>query len=159
MQFVFNDFLVNNKVDKVLLAASWKDEDLPALSITLDTLKSSGNRRHGARADRRIRRRLPRLLVDEILRNDPAIASAMRTPGIRERDRAMARLVTAKGATYVSVYDVGLPRVAAATNSSTATFRCSSTPVISPRRDRSKWRRRLTASFVKMLARADHAPN
>ena len=28
MHFVFNDFLVNNKVDKVLLAASWKDEDL-----------------------------------------------------------------------------------------------------------------------------------
>ena len=29
----------------------------------------------------------------------------MRTPGIRERDRVMSRLVTAKGATYVSVYD------------------------------------------------------
>jgi hypothetical protein len=29
----------------------------------------------------------------------------MRKPGIRERDRAMRRIVTAKGATYVSVYD------------------------------------------------------
>ena len=29
MQFVFNDFLVNNKVDKILLSASWKDEDIP----------------------------------------------------------------------------------------------------------------------------------
>jgi hypothetical protein len=48
---------------------------------------------------------LPRLLADEILRNSPSIASAMRTPGIRERDRAMRQLVTDRGATYVSVYD------------------------------------------------------
>ena len=48
---------------------------------------------------------LPRLLADEILRNNPSVASAMRTPGIRERDRAMRQLVTDHGATYVSVYD------------------------------------------------------
>ena len=40
MQFVFNDFLVNNRIDKILLAASWKDEDIPALSDTIATLKS-----------------------------------------------------------------------------------------------------------------------
>lgn len=43
MQFVFNDFLVSNKVDKVLLAASWKDEDLPELSNTLEMLKLRGS--------------------------------------------------------------------------------------------------------------------
>ncbi len=42
MRFVFDDFLVNNKVDKVLLAASWKDEDIPALADTLETLMSRG---------------------------------------------------------------------------------------------------------------------
>jgi peptidoglycan/LPS O-acetylase OafA/YrhL len=105
MQFVFNDFLVNNKVDKVLLSASWKDEDLPDLSATLEMLKSRGFdvvvlgpivEYDGA---------LPRLLTDEILHNSPSIANGMRTSGIRERDRAMSRLVTDKGATYVSVYD------------------------------------------------------
>jgi peptidoglycan/LPS O-acetylase OafA/YrhL len=105
MQFVFNDFLVNNKVDKVLLSASWKDEDLPDLSATLETLKSRGFdvvvlgpivEYDGA---------LPRLLVDGIRYNSPAIANGMRTSGIRERDRAMSRLVEDKGATYVSVYD------------------------------------------------------
>jgi peptidoglycan/LPS O-acetylase OafA/YrhL len=105
MQFVFNDFLVNNKVDKVLLSASWKDEDLPGLSATLEMLKSRGLdvivlgpivEYDGA---------LPRLLVDGILHNSPAIANGMRTSGIRERDRAMSRLATDKGATYVSVYD------------------------------------------------------
>src|SRR5258708_20558041 len=42
MQFVFNDFLVNNDVDKILLSPSWKDEDIPVLASTLDTLKAPG---------------------------------------------------------------------------------------------------------------------
>ena len=105
MQFVFNDFLVNHRVDKILLAASWKDEDIPALSDTLETLMSRGLdvvvlgpivEYDGA---------LPRLLADEILRGSPSIASAMRTPGIAERDRVLRRMVTARGATYLSVYD------------------------------------------------------
>ena len=105
MRFVFDDFLVNKKVDKVLLAAAWKDEDIPALSDTLETLMSRGLdvvvlgpivEYDGA---------LPRLLADEILRNSPSIASAMRTRGIAARDRLLRRIVTAKGATYLSVYN------------------------------------------------------
>ena len=42
MEFVFGDFLVHNKVDGILLAASWKDEDLPVLSSTLHQLRSRG---------------------------------------------------------------------------------------------------------------------
>jgi peptidoglycan/LPS O-acetylase OafA/YrhL len=105
MQYVFNDFLFRNKVDKVLLSASWKDEDFADLSNTLDILKSRGIdvtvfgpivEYDGA---------LPRLLADEIRYNSPSFANDMRTPGIGERDRALGRLVTAKGATYVSVYN------------------------------------------------------
>ena len=105
MQFVFDDFLVNNKPDKVLLAASWKDEDLPILSATLDILKQRKLdvvvlgpivEYDGA---------LPRLLTDEILQNKPSIASDMRTPGIVERDRDMRRIAAAGGATYISIYD------------------------------------------------------
>lgn len=105
MQFVFNDFLVNNRVDKVLLAASWKDEDIPALSGTLETLMSRGLDVIVLGPIVEYDSALPRLLADEILRNSPSIASAMRTPGIRERDRALRRMVMAKGATYLSVYD------------------------------------------------------
>ena len=55
MQFVFDDFLVHNKVDKVLLAASWKDEDhAGSCPTTLEMLKREGIRCHRARADRRI---------------------------------------------------------------------------------------------------------
>jgi peptidoglycan/LPS O-acetylase OafA/YrhL len=105
MQFVFNDFLVSNKVDKVLLAASWKDEDLPDLSTTLEMLKLRGVDVIVLGPIVEYDSALPRLLVDQILHNRPAIVSGMRKPGIQERDLAMRRIVTAKGATYLSVYD------------------------------------------------------
>ncbi|WFU17844.1 acyltransferase family protein [Bradyrhizobium sp. CB3481] len=105
MEFVFDDFLARNKVDGVLLAASWKDEDLPFLSATLQLLKSK-------RIDATVLgpiveydAALPRLLVDGILHATPSHASAKRTPGIRERDFAMRHMVTAAGASYLSVYD------------------------------------------------------
>ena len=105
MRSVFNEFLVNNKVDKILLAASWKDEDLPILSATLEILKSRGSEVVVLGPIVEYDSALPRLLVDGILHNDPSIAGAMRTAGVRDRDRAMRRLVTDLGATYVSVYD------------------------------------------------------
>jgi hypothetical protein len=105
MRFVFNDFLAGNKVDKILLSASWKDEDLPNLSATLETLKARGFDVVVLGPIVEYDRALPRLLTEQILHNNPIIARTMRTPGIRERDRAMRRLVTERGATYVSVYD------------------------------------------------------
>ena len=105
MEFVFSDFLVHNKVDGVLLAASWKDEDLPVLSATLQLLKARGIDVTVLGPIVEYDAALPRLLVDGILHDTPSIASAKRTPGIRERDLAMKRMVTATGATYLSVYD------------------------------------------------------
>jgi peptidoglycan/LPS O-acetylase OafA/YrhL len=105
MRFVFDDFLANTKVDKVLLSASWKDEDIPALSTTLDLLKQKGIDVTVLGPIVEYDSALPRLLADEILHNKPSTASAMRTPGIHERDRAMSQIVTAKGASYISVYD------------------------------------------------------
>ncbi|CAN7508192.1 acyltransferase family protein [Bradyrhizobium sp. LjRoot220] len=105
MELAFNDFLANNRVDKVILSASWKDDDLPHLSATLDILKSR-------RIDVTVLgpiveydSPLPRLLIDGILRDRPSFASTRRTRGIRERDLAMSDLVRARGATYSSVYE------------------------------------------------------
>jgi peptidoglycan/LPS O-acetylase OafA/YrhL len=105
MQFVFDDFLVNNKVDKILLAASWKDEDLPMLATTLEILRARGLRVTVLGPIVEYDNALPRLLAEEILLKSPAFARGMRRPGVQERDLAMRRIVTAKGAAYVSVYD------------------------------------------------------
>ena len=104
MQFVFNDFLAHNKVDKILLSASWKDEDIPGLIDTLDTLRSRGLDVTVLGPIVEYDGALPRLLVDGIQRSKP-VAQGMRTAGIWERDQAMRRVVTSKGATYLSVYD------------------------------------------------------
>ncbi|QWG14357.1 acyltransferase [Bradyrhizobium sediminis] len=105
MDFVFGNFLVNNKVDKILLAASWKDEDLPILSATLRILKSRGFEVTVLGPIVEYDSALPRLLADEILQNNPAVAGTMRKAGVLERDQAMRRVVAAEGAAYVSVYD------------------------------------------------------
>ncbi|QWG24529.1 acyltransferase [Bradyrhizobium sediminis] len=105
MHFVFNDFLLHNKVDKILLAASWKDEDIPALSETIATLQSKGFDVTVLGPIVEYDSALPRLLADEILRNNHFVASRTRTAGIRERDRELSRIVAAGGATYLSVYD------------------------------------------------------
>jgi hypothetical protein len=89
----------------VLLAASWKDEDLPMLSATLEILKSRGVDVTVLGPIVEYDAALPRLLADEILRDSPAMANTRRTPGIRERDLAMRDMVTAHGAAYLSVYD------------------------------------------------------
>ena len=158
MQSVFNDFLVNNKVDKVLLAASWKDEDLPILSATLEILKSR-------RLDVVVLgpiveydSALPRLLADEILHDDPSIAGAMRKAGVRERDRAMRRLVTERGATYVSVYD------SVCRNDSCDEFAEGDIPLQFDAghltaKGSVEVGRRLSASFARKLARADDVAN
>ncbi|MDP3693682.1 acyltransferase family protein [Bradyrhizobium sp.] len=105
MQYVFGDFLANNKVDKILLAASWKDEDIPALSETVEALTSRGFEVVVLGPIVEYDSPLPRLLADEILRNSPSIASRTRTAGIRERDRELSRIAAARGAGYLSVYD------------------------------------------------------
>ena len=105
MRLVFDDFLKAHHVDNVLLAASWKDDDLPALTGTIDTLVRRGLNVTVLGPIVEYKAALPRLLVDEILHGDPNAAQASRTDGIRERDLAMRKLVTARGATYLSVYD------------------------------------------------------
>jgi hypothetical protein len=105
MHFVFNDFLAHNKVDKILLAASWKDEDLADLSATVDRLKARGFDVVVLGPIVEYDSALPRLLTEEILHNNPIIARTMRTPGIRERDSTMRRIVMERGATYMSVYE------------------------------------------------------
>jgi peptidoglycan/LPS O-acetylase OafA/YrhL len=106
MQFVFDDFLVHNRVDKILLAASWKDEDLPILSTTLQTLQARGLDVTVLGPIVEYDGALPRLLADEILHNDASIAGAKRTSGIKNRDRTMSQMVADSGATYLSTYDL-----------------------------------------------------
>jgi peptidoglycan/LPS O-acetylase OafA/YrhL len=105
MHFVFDDYLLNEKVDKVLLAASWKEEDLPKLAATLDYLKEHGIAAAVFGPIVEYDYALPRLLADSIRYDDPQLVDRERTAAVPVLDRRMRMLVTGKGVTYVSTYD------------------------------------------------------
>ncbi|QUS38557.1 hypothetical protein RPMA_06705 [Tardiphaga alba] len=106
---MFQSFLADRKVDRVLLSASWKDEDIAALAHTLDELTSRGLKVTLLGPIVEYDGALPRLLASGILRGDDSIAQAHRTAGIRDRDHALRALARDKGVDYVSVYDAVCP--------------------------------------------------
>ncbi len=81
LEFVFDNFLGNNKVDRIVLAASWKDEDLPFLSTTLETLKARGLDVVVLGPIVEYDSALPRLLVDEIFVAIPVPPAPCAGPG------------------------------------------------------------------------------
>jgi peptidoglycan/LPS O-acetylase OafA/YrhL len=105
MHYVFDDYLARERVDEVLLSASWKEEDLPALSNTIDRLIDRGLKVVVMGPIVEYDRPLPRLLVDGLRQGDAHFADTRRTAGVLERDRRLRDLATAKGARYVSIYD------------------------------------------------------
>ena len=105
MHFIFDDYLLNEKVDKVLLAASWKEEDMPKLAATLDYLKEHGIAAAVFGPIVEYDYALPRLLADAIRYHDPQLVDRERTAAVPVLDRRMRMLVTGKGVTYISTYD------------------------------------------------------
>jgi peptidoglycan/LPS O-acetylase OafA/YrhL len=105
MNFIFDDYLVHEKVDKVLLAAAWKPEDLPKLAATLDYLKERNIETVVFGPIVEYDYALPRLLADAIRYHDPQLVDRERSAAVPVIDRQMRALVTGKGVTYISTYD------------------------------------------------------
>lgn len=110
MRYVFDDFLMREHVDKLLLSAAWKQEDLPRLAETLNMLKARDIDVVVMGPIVEYGRPLPRLLADVLRYGDPDRPKANRTATIPILDLAMRKLVEERGATYVSVYDAVCPR-------------------------------------------------
>ena len=104
MRFVFDDYLVREKVDKVMLAAAWKEEDVPKLAATLDYLRDRGIATVVFGPIVQYDYALPRLLVDAIRYDDPELTDRERTAGVASLDRQIRALVAAKGIPYISTY-------------------------------------------------------
>jgi len=108
MDDVFNAYLADHPIDRLLLAARWKQADLPALAATLDWAKA----RHipvvvfGPMVE--YDSALPRLLALSLRRHDPGLPARHRLDdgGL---DRRMAALAAAKSAAYISLEDVLCP--------------------------------------------------
>jgi peptidoglycan/LPS O-acetylase OafA/YrhL len=110
MGYVFDNFLMREHVDKLLLSAAWKQEDLPRLAETLNVLKARDIDVVVMGPIVEYDRPLPRLLADVLRYGDPDRPKANRTAMIPTLDLTMRKLVEGQGATYVSVYDAVCPR-------------------------------------------------
>jgi hypothetical protein len=105
MHFIFADYLLKQKVDRVLLAAAWREKDIPDLVATLDFLKERGIPVVVFGPIVEYDNALPRLLADAIRYNDPDLADRRRSAEIPALDRRLRTIVTASGVPYISMYD------------------------------------------------------
>jgi peptidoglycan/LPS O-acetylase OafA/YrhL len=101
---IFDDFLVRHRPDRVILSATWKAEDVAPLLHTLDVLKARGIAVTVLGPIVEYEQPLPRILADEIRYGMPRLPARLQDPLIPPLDGRMHDLVTAKGVTYVSVY-------------------------------------------------------
>jgi hypothetical protein len=108
-RLIFDKFLTGHTVDKVLLAAAWKENDIPALENTIDLLKSRGFDVIVLGPLVEYKQPLPRILADEIRYRRPKLAETLRDPKIPILDKRLAELVKQKGASYISLYSAVCP--------------------------------------------------
>ena len=105
MNFVFDDYLVHNKIDKLLIAGQWKDSDLPKIEATLDHLKQIGVQVVLIGPIVQYDYSLPRLLANAIRFGDPRYADKHRAAGIASLDRVMSAFAAKRAVDYVSLVD------------------------------------------------------
>jgi hypothetical protein len=103
MTYVYQDFLPENHVDRLLIAARWQDADVPPLSRSLDWLRSRGIRVVLFGPMVQYDTALPRLLAFSIRGNDQTIPDEHRVDQ-HALDDAMADLAEKKGVEYISFY-------------------------------------------------------
>ena len=103
MNYVYADFLPNHRVDRLLIAARWQDQDLEPLSRALDWAKGRGISVVVFGPMVQYDMALPRLLAFSIRGNNDAIPDEHRVDQ-RVLDEAMSTLAQNKGVEYISFY-------------------------------------------------------
>ena len=107
MDYVFNDYLVKNHVDRVLIAARWEQEDLPRLDHTISTLKARGFDVLLFGPIVQYDSDLPWLLVSSLRKHDPALPARHRLNRYEGLDAEMSQLARNRwGVGYVSYFDM-----------------------------------------------------
>ena len=105
MRFLFSDYLLHHKPDRLVLSAEWQRADVPQLAQVLDWAAAHDIRVILMGPIVRYDDRLPRLLAFAIEENNPRLPDEHRLD-YRALDQSMRRLAQEKGATYVSLLDL-----------------------------------------------------
>ncbi len=107
--YVLDDFLVKTKIDAVILAGRWLDGEDEILASTIGTLRGRGIAVTVIGPVVEYAGEMPAILADATMRGDPELAGRKRLTERLARDRTMAPIVTAAGATWVSAWDAECP--------------------------------------------------
>ena len=104
MRDVFENYLGKRRIDWVILAANWSQQDLPALVQTLDWLRARGIHVVLAGPVIHYRLPLPKLLALSILRDDKGLVDRYRSAADPAFDRQVEQIAHDHGAIYFSTY-------------------------------------------------------
>jgi peptidoglycan/LPS O-acetylase OafA/YrhL len=102
--FLFSDYLLHHKPDRLVVSARWLNSDLRQLGELLDWTKAHDLPVILMGPTPRYDDRLPRLLVFSQQRDDPGLVDNHRID-LNRLDKAMRALAESKGAAYVSMLD------------------------------------------------------
>jgi peptidoglycan/LPS O-acetylase OafA/YrhL len=107
--YILDDFLAKTKIDAVILAGRWLDGEDAILEGTIRTLLARGLHVTVVGPVVEYDGEMPAILADAMMRGDPELAARKRLTERRDRDRTMAPIVKATGATWVSAWDTECP--------------------------------------------------
>ncbi|MDP1738121.1 MAG: acyltransferase family protein [Caulobacter sp.] len=103
---IYQDLLVRDPPDGVLLAGRWREDDIPRIAATLDWAKARGLPVILMGPLPQYQEDLPRLLVLSWRLGDPGLPARRRLDWPREVDRRLAAVAREKSALYISAHDL-----------------------------------------------------
>ena len=104
MEFVFDDYLPQHRVDWVILAGAWNASDASKVAATLDWLREKGIRVILAGPVVRYHAPLPQLLALAEQRSDPGLVDRSRRADGSKNDATFRSIARRSGALYFSTY-------------------------------------------------------
>ena len=109
MDYVFSDYLANNRVDRLLVAGRWVQNDLPRLEEVLNWARSRNMpvTLFGPMVE--YDQALPRILAVAAQNNTPLAAESHRIKSNMALDSELGAIATKYSATYVSYYKLLCP--------------------------------------------------
>jgi peptidoglycan/LPS O-acetylase OafA/YrhL len=104
MNYVFNNYLTSNHIDRLLIAARWSERDVPGLEVVLAWAKARAIpvTLFGPMVEYDLP--LPRILANAAQQDNPTIADSHLVKNNEHLDRTLRSLASEYSARYVSFY-------------------------------------------------------
>ncbi len=106
MNYIFSDYLLNTKVDAVLLAGSWREDEIASISSTLDWTAKRGIKVILFGPKIQYDAPLPRILVSAIQVGDKTLPDRHRPTSFEKLDKLLSAVAYSKQVKYISFFSL-----------------------------------------------------